>query len=193
MNNKVLIIVAITAALAGMVLARILSAPETSPTQAPAPQAAIGKASPQALAPITGPAPEFSLPDLQDKPHNITDWRGKTVLLNFWATWCPPCREEVPLFVDTQEKYKNRGFTIIGIAIDRKKDVENFVDSYFINYPVLHTQEKANALMARYGNRVAALPYSVLIGPDGNLIARRTGAFHKAELLGLLDKHLPKK
>jgi peroxiredoxin len=94
------------------------------------------------------------------------------------------------LFVDTQDKYKRDGLVIIGVAIDTTKEVQQFVDSYFINYPVLINDQENTELMALYGNRIATLPYSVLIDKQGKIVARHTGAFHKSQLEQILAKAL---
>ena len=124
-KNKVIIAVVAAALIAGVVVARFINTENNT----------------VATVSTSGSVPtemvEFSLPDTDGKVHNINEWRGKIVVLNFWATWCPPCRAEVPLFVDTQEKFRKDGLVIVGVAIDKKQDVANFVDSYFINYPVL--------------------------------------------------------
>ena len=178
MNNKLLIGVAVAALVAGVVVAQFLRQPATE--------------SPSTVPPISERMVEFSLPDTTGKIRNINEWQGKTIVLNFWATWCPPCREEIPLLVDTHDKYKKDGVVVIGVAIDKKEDIANFVDSFFINYPVLINDQENTQLMAQYGNRIATLPYSVIIDRNGTIVARRAGAFHKTELSDLLDKILGK-
>ncbi len=134
---------------------------------------------------------EFTLPDVNDKPHNINQWRGKLIILNFWATWCPPCRKEIPVFIAMQEKYGDKGLQIIGVAIDKKQDVINFQDFNFINYPVLVGQEEVMTIMRQYGNRLGALPYSVVIGPQGRILGRKVGDYKRSELEALLEGLLP--
>lgn len=134
---------------------------------------------------------EFTLPDVNDKPHSINQWRGKLIILNFWATWCPPCREEIPIFIAMQEKYGDKGLQIIGVAIDKKQDVINYQDFNFINYPVLVGQEEVMGIMRQYGNRMGALPYSVVIGPQGRILGRKVGDYKRPELETLLEGLLP--
>lgn len=134
---------------------------------------------------------EFSLPDINDKIHNINQWRGKLILLNFWATWCPPCREEIPLFIDMQEKFGKRGLQIVGVAIDKKQAVENYPDFAFMNYPVLIGQNEVMTIMKQYGNRIGSLPYSVVIDPQGRILGRKVGAYKRVELEALLGGLLP--
>ncbi|MEE8482758.1 MAG: TlpA disulfide reductase family protein [Acidiferrobacterales bacterium] len=134
---------------------------------------------------------EFTLPDVNDKPHNINQWRGKLILLNFWATWCPPCREEIPLFISMQDKYGKQGLQIIGVAIDKKQDVETYADFNLINYPILVGQEEVMTIMKQYGNRLGTLPYTVVIDSQGRVLSRKVGAYKRPELEALLDGLLP--
>lgn len=166
------------ALIAGIVVARFYHSDKST-----APSAISQKAMPTEMV-------EFSLPDTEGKVHDISEWRGKVVVLNFWATWCPPCRAEVPLFVNTQDKFRKDGLVIVGVAIDKKQDIANFIDSYFINYPVLVSDQDNTELMARYGNRIATLPYSVVMDRDGKIIATHAGAYKKDQLYRVLNKVL---
>jgi peroxiredoxin len=139
-----------------------------------------------------GPAAGFSLPDLEGKTRSLNEWRGRLVLLNFWATWCPPCREEMPLFVDMQRRFESKGLQMVGIAYDRPEAVAEFARSYKLNYPQLLGGDGLLALMGRYGNRPGSLPFSVLVGADGQVLARKLGAFERRELEELLVAHLPR-
>jgi thiol-disulfide isomerase/thioredoxin len=134
---------------------------------------------------------DFTLPDLNGKPRHLSEWKGKFLIVNFWATWCPPCRHEIPLFIDAQKEYGKRGLQIIGVAVDKTKDVKNFRDFNFIDYPIVTGQEDAMDIMAQYGDRIGSLPYSVLIDPQGRVIGRKVGAYNKQELHALLDSLLP--
>ena len=118
------------------------------------------------------PRPVFSMKDTSDKPHNIQDWDGKVILLNFWATWCPPCRREIPSFINLYEKYHDKGFVIVGVALDSKQNAIDFVDPMGINYPILVGEEDGIALTQEYGNDLGILPYTVIIDRKG--IIRQT-------------------
>jgi peroxiredoxin len=115
-------------------------------------------------------APSFTLPDLEGASHRLSQWKGEVVLLNFWAPWCPPCREEVPAFIELQQKYAAQGFTVVGITVDTRKNAQTFADTMGVNYPVLVAEEEGIALAKQYGNKVGALPYSVLIDRQGNIV-----------------------
>lgn len=118
-------------------------------------------------------APDFALPDLSGRPLNLSSYRGKVVLLDFWATWCEPCREEIPHFVELQNKYRDRGFQIIGVSMDDSPEpVRNFCQQFEINYPVVMGNAKTGEL---YGG-VLGLPIAFLIGRDGRISAKHIGA-----------------
>jgi peroxiredoxin len=135
---------------------------------------------------------DFSLPDLAGKPRSLAEWRGKLMLLNFWATWCPPCRGEIPGFVRLQRRYGSEGLQIIGISVDNPEAVARFWQEMKINYPLLLADDSVYDLMAAYGNREAGLPYSVIIRPDGQIAETRLGAYREKDLESLLVPLLPR-
>lgn len=113
--------------------------------------------------------PEFVLPDLDGTPRNVNQWSGKVLLVNFWATWCPPCRKEMPGFVDLKEQYGEEGFEILGVAIDDTQEVRDFTDTLGVNYPIVVGGLDASEIARQYGNNLSVLPYSVLIGRDNRI------------------------
>jgi len=127
-------------------------------------------------------ATDFLLHDLAGKTHSLADWHGKVILLNFWATWCPPCRREIPLFIELQQRYEKQGLQIVGISIDNPEAVARYWQEMRINYPLLIADETTYELMAAFGNRQGGLPYSVLIAADGQIVGVKIGAYHRAEL-----------
>jgi len=129
---------------------------------------------------------DFTLRDLAGKSHSLGDWRGKLVLLNFWATWCPPCRREIPLFMQLQDRYQRQGLQIVGIAVDNPEPVARYWQEMHLNYPILLADDRTFDLMAAYGNKDGSLPYSVLIKTDGQVAKVKLGAFEGKELEALL-------
>lgn len=127
-----------------------------------------------------------TFPDLNDKPQAFSQWRGRVLVLNFWATWCPPCRTEIPEFVKVQEKFAARGLTIVGLAIDKKDKVEAFADDMAINYPVLIGDTAAMDLAKSAGNRLGGLPYTVILDRAGKIVATEIGGLTGAQL----EKHI---
>jgi peroxiredoxin len=118
-------------------------------------------------------APDFTLPTLDGQDLRLSSYRGRVVLLDFWATWCDPCREEIPHFVELQQKYGDRGLQIIGISMDDSAEpVRPFSQQFHMNYPVLMGTAKTGEL---YGG-ILGLPISFLIGRDGRIYAKHIGA-----------------
>ena len=118
-------------------------------------------------------APDFTLPNLSGGQLTLSSYRGKMVLLDFWATWCDPCREEIPRLVELQNKYGNRGLQIIGISMDDGPEpVREFYQRFRMNYPVA----MGNATIGTAYGGVLGLPIAFLIGRDGSIQARHIGA-----------------
>ncbi len=134
-----------------------------------------------------GQAVEFRLPDLAGKEHGLEEWRGKVVVLNFWATWCPPCREEIPLFIDLQKQLGAQGLQFVGIAIDDASAVASYQREIGINYPSLLGGDGGMGLMSAYGNAAGSLPFTVILDREGRIVARKVGAFRRAQLEPLLS------
>ena len=122
-------------------------------------------------------APAFSLKDLQDQLHDSKEWQGKVVMVNFWASWCPPCVREIPAFIKLQKDYAEQGLVIIGIALDTKQNIADFVDPMDVNYPVLIAEKEGVALAKAYGNRLSVLPYTVVVNREGRIVYT-----HRSEL-----------
>jgi thiol-disulfide isomerase/thioredoxin len=136
----------------------------------------------------SAPAPDFSLESLDGKATRLSDFRGKAVLLNFWATWCGPCKIEMPWFVDFQNQYGSQGLQIVGVAMDdaSKEDIAKFAKDMGVNYPVLIGKE---AVGDEYGG-VPALPETFLIARDGKIMDKIIGLRGKAEIEDAIKKAL---
>ena len=133
-------------------------------------------------------APDFSLPQLTGGQLRLSAYRGKVVLLDFWATWCDPCRDEIPHFVDLQNKYGSPGFQIIGVSMDDGPEpVREFYRRFQMNYPLV----MGNARIGELYGGILGLPIAFLIGRDGRIYSRHVGATDAAvfeeEIAGLLQ------
>lgn len=140
-----------------------------------------------------GETKSFSLTGLDGVRHSLEDWKGKVVMLNFWATWCAPCLYEIPDLVALQKRYKARGLQIIGLGVDKEKKLRNVQRTLEINYPVLVVDPVDNSgLMKQWGNSSGAVPYTVVIDRDGRVAYVHHGLMNNEVfdeyVLPLLDK-----
>jgi peroxiredoxin len=115
---------------------------------------------------VTGVAPAFTLTDLEGKPVSLSEFRGKVVVLDFWATWCPPCKREIPDFVDLQKEYGSQGVQIVGIALDEPDKVKAFARQNGMNYPVLLGTDDVSL---RYGG-IEGIPTTFIIDKSGKIV-----------------------
>jgi peroxiredoxin len=124
-------------------------------------------------------APDFSLKDAKGERLSLADYKGSVVLLNFWATWCAPCRTEIPWFVDFETQFQPRGFTVLGVSMDEGgwQVINPYVREHKINYPIVLANEEVNEL---YGG-IEALPTTLLIGRDGKVAFIHNGLISRAE------------
>jgi thiol-disulfide isomerase/thioredoxin len=154
---------------------------------------------PKADIPAAGPpAPDVTLKDLDGKDVSIAQLKGKIVLVNFWATWCDPCRVEIPWLIEMQQRYSARGFTVLGVAMDEegKSVVAPFVEKErfevnggeksLMNYPIVIGNDAA---ADKFGG-LLGYPTSVLIGRDGKIIKRITGIISEDEISKTIESQL---
>lgn len=114
--------------------------------------------------------PRFKLKGLDGKTHSLDEWKGKVILLNFWASWCAPCQYEIPEFVKYQNKYGDNGLQIIGLGIDEESKLKNVARSLGINYPVLIASPTEDLdILNQWGNDKQYVPYTVVIRKDGRI------------------------
>lgn len=134
--------------------------------------------------------PEFKLASQSGEFMTPDDYSGKTVLINFWATWCAPCREEMPMLVELQSQYADAGLQVLGIALDDAEKVQEFVQAFDISYPILFGMTDVMEANRNYGNISGALPYTVLLDTDGIIRWQYSGALQHDELVEVLQQHL---
>ncbi len=139
---------------------------------------------------LTGPVPpgtvpellQLELPDETGKTQSLSQWQGKILVINFWATWCEPCREEIPVLVDLQTRYASKDLQIVGIAVDSADKVREFSRSYRINYPLVIGGLEVIDLSRKLGNKAGGLPYTLVLNRSGKLVKSHLGGMSKQEL-----------
>lgn len=128
--------------------------------------------------------------DMEGRLQPLSQWRGRVLVVNFWATWCAPCREEIPGFIRLQEKYRDRGLQFVGIAIDQRDKVQAFAREFGMNYPVLLGGIDSIEMSRQAGNRVGALPFTVIFDRNGQIIGRELGGLKESKLEGTIKSLL---
>jgi len=133
------------------------------------------------------PLPEFTLADTSGTVFPISTWRGKILIINFWATWCPPCLEEIPVFIELQKQYADKNVQFIGIAIDDPQLVDDYLSFTEINYPILVAQQEGEVLVQKLGNLMKVIPFTLIVNQDNQVILRHPGELSKEKLQQLIE------
>ncbi len=177
MHNKLIYLIVAVAAIAVGFLAAKTWRERTTPT-------AVVEAPYIAKAPVLT-LPEFSLKNRAGELQSVHSWPGKSLVLNFWATWCAPCRREIPLLLDLQKQYAADGVQVVGIAVDFREDVLKYADTMHIDYPLLIGEQDGLEAVDAFGIEAVGFPYTVFTDAQGNIITTHIGELHKhqAELI----------
>ncbi len=133
----------------------------------------------------------ITLPDENGDPQALNQWQGKAVVLNFWATWCGPCREEIPELSELHTEYKDKNVVVLGIALDEIDAIKEFAEEMLVSYPLFSAENVGGQLAATLGNDKNVLPYTVIIKPDGTVANAYFGRISKALLEETLVKLIP--
>jgi thiol-disulfide isomerase/thioredoxin len=178
MNHRVMLIaVAIIAAAAGIYVnqsppAPPITAPGAGMTTAPSVDHGLH------ITPFT---------DLSGKARTMSEWKGRVVLVNFWATWCAPCREEIPALQKIQAEFGHRNFEVVGIALDNAEATGRFAAEFKIGYPILIGDMGIVDVMRQLGNKSGALPYSVVLDPQGAVAKTHLGLLTHQKMRDLVE------
>lgn len=137
---------------------------------------------------IPAQLPDFSLNDLSGKPTSIMSWSGKSLVINFWATWCAPCRREIPLLKTLAGDWAGRDLKVVGIALDDADKVRQFAEQLKIDYPVLTGEEGAMEAAAKFGMESPGLPFTVFTDRRGEIVALFVGELHRPQAEFILSE-----
>jgi thiol-disulfide isomerase/thioredoxin len=155
----------------------------------------LGDAKLHTLTPARGdPAhslPDFRLPDLAGREIGSAVWAGKVLVVNYWASWCPPCVREMPTLIRAQQAHEPGQFQVVGIAIDEKDAVEQFLIDHPVNYPILIGNPDAVEMSRRLGNRMQGIPFTVIFDRHGRRTFSQVGEVSAATLNAQLAPLLP--
>jgi thiol-disulfide isomerase/thioredoxin len=124
----------------------------------------------------------LALPDLNGQPQSMAQWKGKVLVVNFWATWCPPCKEEMPEFSRLNIEYAQNGVQFVGISIDSAEKVQTFQKTAPVSYPLLISNLETLDISSDLGNRAKALPFTIILRPDGSPQQTKLGRFATPDL-----------
>lgn len=131
--------------------------------------------------------PEFSLKNRAGELQSIHAWPGKSLIVNFWATWCAPCRREIPLLMELQQQHAADGVQLVGIAVDFRDDVLKYADTMKIDYPLLIGEQDGLNAVDAFGIEAVGFPYTVFTDAQGNIITTYIGELHKQQAELILD------
>jgi thiol-disulfide isomerase/thioredoxin len=128
---------------------------------------------------------DFTLPDLDGKPRALSEFRGKWVVVNYWATWCPPCLDEIPELVNFHEQYKDKDAVVVGVDFEdiALPKLRTFVEDYFMSYPILQMKPAPKSELGV----ISGLPTSFLVSPEGKVVAKQTGPVTSKMIKDFID------
>ena len=155
-------------------------------TEEPLPEAAEEARDQAAAQDLAATLPEFSMPDVDGEERDIGEWQDDILVINFWGTWCAPCREEVPLLIDIQEEYADQNLTVLGIALDEPDAVREFAEEFGINYPLLVGENETLEVMEQFGSGNLGMPHTFVTDRDGNVVNFHMGLIEPEDVDGLL-------
>lgn len=133
----------------------------------------------------------FSFPDSSGQAQSVDQWRGKLLIINFWASWCAPCLQEIPEFMQIQQEFREKGLQFIGVAIEEAETLLPYLQEQQINYPVLIAGDAGIIQAQQLGNVSNAVPFTLIVNPAGEVVHRHPGALSREKLLEIIAPLLP--
>lgn len=177
------VVVALAAGVAGFAIYRFAADPQAAPESAavvattPEPAAA----APAEQSGVPDVLPEFSLADVDGNPRSIRSWTGKSMIVNFWATWCAPCRREIPLLKALQQTRGGDGFQVVGVAVDVREDVLKYAKDIGIDYPLIMGEQDALQAVGKFGLGSIGFPFTVFTDNQHRIVLTHLGELHKPQ------------
>jgi thiol-disulfide isomerase/thioredoxin len=185
-------VIALAAAGLGYALFQYIIGPRlTASTAAPPPAATAPTASQAAASDLPALLPDVSMPDREGQVRSITSWTGKSMIVNFWATWCAPCRREIPLLNEIQQRQAAQGFQVVGVAVDARDQVLEYAEANAIGYPVLIGEEGGMEAASKLGQGSLALPFTAFTDQQHRVVVTHAGELNKSQadvLLGVIAR-----
>ncbi len=130
---------------------------------------------------------DFSFPDVNGQMQAVSQWQGKILLINFWATWCPPCLKEIPEFVKWQQEFAENGIQFVGISLDEQAAVADYLKTIELNYPMLVAGDAGAMLAQQLGNILNAVPFTVVVNQQGQIVYRQPGELSREQFLKVVQ------
>jgi thiol-disulfide isomerase/thioredoxin len=183
-KSVVYVAVAIVAAATGFAIYRYGIAPQTA--SVPAPVATIAEA-PASESKVPTELPDFTLEDREGNKRSIRSWPGKSMIVNFWATWCAPCRREIPLLREINKTHEAEGFQVVGIAVDFRDDVLKYATEIGIDYPLLIGEQDGLDAVTSFGMGSIGFPFTVFTDNQGRIVLTHLGELTKPQSIVMMD------
>jgi thiol-disulfide isomerase/thioredoxin len=139
------------------------------------------------------PALSFVFPDIDGKLQSVSQWQGKILVINFWASWCGPCKQEIPEFIRLQQQYADKDVQFIGIAVDDRQPVLEFLQQVAINYPILIAGDAGSTLSSQLGNIIGVLPFTAVVNRQGQIVHRQPGEWTEKDFIEVVEPLLAEK
>jgi thiol-disulfide isomerase/thioredoxin len=190
-RTSIYVVVALASAAAGYALYHFVVAPRFEPavqgTLGAAPSNAATTEAAVSTAGLPATLPDVSMPDREGQMRSITSWTGKSMIVNFWATWCAPCRREIPLLNQIQQQQMAQGFQVIGVAVDARDEVLEYAEANTIDYPVLISEERGIEAASKLGQGSLGLPLTAFTDRQHRVIATHAGELTKPQADAMIE------